>query len=141
MSTSPLPLTLAGVSSVDIASTLGGLPGIAMAFASLRDFLRRLEAENLLVRTAAPVSPKLEMTEIGTRLIAAKGPAVLFEKPVREDGTPYPMPVLINLFGTLQRIALGLGRKPEELREIGEALAFLRQPEPPGGRGGGLGPV
>jgi len=104
-----------------------------MAFASLRDFLRRLEAEKLLVRVAAPVSPKLEMTEIGTRLIAAKGPAVLFENPVGDDGTHYGMPVLINLFGTVERVALGLNRKPAQLREIGETLAYLRQPEPPGG--------
>jgi 4-hydroxy-3-polyprenylbenzoate decarboxylase len=104
-----------------------------MAFASLRDFLQRLEAQKLLVRVAAPVSPRLEMTEIGTRLIAGRGPAVLFENPVGPDGTPYSMPVLINLFGTVERIAMGLGRKPAELRAIGETLAFLRQPEPPGG--------
>ncbi len=104
-----------------------------MAFASLRDFLQRLEAENLLKRVSRPVSPHLEMTEIGTRLIAGGGPAVLFENPVGRNGARYAMPVLINLFGTLERVALGLGRKPTELRLIGEALAFLRQPEPPGG--------
>ena len=104
-----------------------------MAFASLRDFLQRLDAEGLLKRVALPVSPHLEMTEIGTRLIAEKGPAVIFENAMRADNTRYPMPVLINLFGTVERIALGLGRKPEELRDIGKTLAFLRQPEPPGG--------
>ncbi len=87
----------------------------------------------MLKRVAAPVSPHLEMTEIGTRLIAQKGLAVLFENAVRPDGTRHAMPVLINLFGTVERIAMGLGRKPEELREIGKTLAFLRQPEPPGG--------
>jgi 4-hydroxy-3-polyprenylbenzoate decarboxylase len=104
-----------------------------MAFASLRDFMERLEQAGLLKRVAAPVSPKLEMTEIGSRLIASRGPAVLFENPIRNDGSRYDMPVLINLFGTIERIALGLDRKPHELREIGETLAFLRQPEPPGG--------
>jgi 4-hydroxy-3-polyprenylbenzoate decarboxylase len=104
-----------------------------MAFASLRDFMKTLETQGLLKRVSAPVSPHLEMTEIGTRLIAQKGPAVLFENPVRPDGTSYAMPVLANLFGTVERVAMGLGRKPHELREIGETLAFLRQPEPPGG--------
>ena len=43
------------------------------------------------------------------------------------------MPVLANLFGTTERVAWGMGREPHELREVGESLAFLRQPEPPGG--------
>jgi len=103
-----------------------------MAFASLRDFIAHLEAEGELARVAAAVSPKLEMTEIQTRLLAEQGPAVLFENVV-EDGRAFAMPVLVNLFGTVERVAMGLGRKPEALREVGEMLAFLRQPEPPGG--------
>lgn len=43
----------------------------------------------------------------------------------------YDMPVLVNLFGTVDRVAAGMNRKPEELREVGETLAFLKQPEPP----------
>src|SRR3546814_16472138 len=43
------------------------------------------------------------------------------------------MPVLVNLFGTVERVAWGMDREPGQLREVGEALAFLRQPEPPGG--------
>ena len=43
------------------------------------------------------------------------------------------MPVLVNLFGTVERVAWGMDREPHELREIGETLAFLKQPEPPGG--------
>ncbi len=99
-----------------------------MAYASLRDFMAELEKRKLLVRVTEPVSTELEMTEIGTRLIASGGPAVLFENVVGHD-----MPVLINLFGTVERVALGMGRKPEELREVGEQLAFLKQPEPPEG--------
>ena len=104
-----------------------------MAFASLRDFIQRLEQDGLLVRVATPVSTVLEMTEIQTRLLAEGGPAVLFENPVGADGTPSPMPVLVNLFGTVERVALGMGRKPDELSVFGKQLAFLRQPEPPGG--------
>lgn len=104
-----------------------------MAYSSLRDFIDELERAGDLIRVSTPVSPDLEMTEIQTRLMAEKGPAVLFENPVDRDGKPYGKPVLVNLFGTVERVARGMGRKPEELREVGETLAFLRQPEPPGG--------
>ena len=99
-----------------------------MPYASLRDFMDRLEKSGRLVRVTAPVSPHLEMTEIQTRLLAEKGPAVLFENVVGSD-----MPVLVNLFGTVERVAWGMDREPHELRGVGETLAFLRQPEPPGG--------
>ncbi len=102
-----------------------------MAFASLRDFMAELEKRGWLVRVSAPVSPVLEMTEIQTRLLAEKGPAVLFENVVRADGTRSPIPVLVNLFGTVERVALGMNRAPGDLPALGEALAFLRQPEPP----------
>src|SRR6202022_3782516 len=102
-------------------------------YASLRDFIDRLEAASRLGRGAAPVSPYLEMTEIQTRLLAEGGPAALFENVTRETGGGYEMPVLVNLFGTVERVAWGMDREPHELREIGETLAFLKQPEPPGG--------
>ena len=104
-----------------------------MTYASLRDFMTRLENTGRLVRVSAPVSPELEMTEIQRRLLATGGPAVLFENPVRADGTPYDMPVLVNLFGTRERVAWGMNREADELSALGETLAFLRQPEPPGG--------
>ena len=126
------------------------------AYRSLRDFLEKLEATGQLVRVAAPVRLELEMTEIQTRLLAEGGPAVLFEQPVREDGSISPIPVLVNLFGTVRRVAMGVtmeasipgeGASANEkrsepfgldhdktvLRSVGETLAFLRQPEPPGG--------
>jgi 4-hydroxy-3-polyprenylbenzoate decarboxylase len=104
-----------------------------MPYASLRDFIGRLEQCGRLVRVKAPVSPHLEMTEIQTRLLAEKGPAVLFENVVRPDGTRSDIPVLVNLFGTVERVAWGMDREPHQLRGVGETLAFLRQPEPPGG--------
>ncbi|HCK18427.1 MULTISPECIES: UbiD family decarboxylase [Thalassospira] len=102
-----------------------------MPYQSLRDFMEALEKSGRLVRVTEPVSPNLEMTEIQTRLLAEGGPAVLFENVVGDDGKKYDMPVLVNLFGTVDRVAAGMNRKPEELREVGETLAFLKQPEPP----------
>jgi 4-hydroxy-3-polyprenylbenzoate decarboxylase len=104
-----------------------------MPYASLRDFMTRLERERRLVRVTEPVSTVLEMTEIQTRLLAEQGPAVLFENPIHADGTRSRFPVLVNLFGTIERVAWGMDREPSQLREIGETLAFLRQPQPPAG--------
>ncbi len=110
-----------------------------MAYRSLREFLEVLEAAGELVRVSEPVSTVLEITEIQTRLLATGGPAVLFEKPILANGEPSPMPVLANLFGTVKRVAMGVTLEGKarttagELREVGELLAFLRQPEPPRG--------
>jgi 4-hydroxy-3-polyprenylbenzoate decarboxylase len=104
-----------------------------MAYDSLRDFIDRLEREGRLVRVSEQVSTELEMTEIQTRVLHAGGPAILFENVVNERGEKSDMPVLVNLFGTVERVAWGMNREPHELREVGETLAFLRQPEPPRG--------
>ncbi|MBT5751895.1 MAG: UbiD family decarboxylase, partial [Rhodospirillaceae bacterium] len=104
-----------------------------MPYSSLRNFIERLEKEGRLIRVSTPVSSELEMTEIQTRLLAEDGPAVLFENVIGADGRKADMPVLVNLFGTVERVAWGMEREPQDLREIGETLAFLRQPEPPGG--------
>jgi len=104
-----------------------------MPYSSLREFVTRLEDAGRLIRVSEPVSTVLEMTEIQTRLIAEGGPAVLFENVTRRDGTKSDMPVLVNLFGTVERVAWGMDRQPGELRALGKTLAFLRQPEPPDG--------
>ena len=72
------------------------------------------------------------MTGVHRAALLEGGPAILFEQP--QDGDrAWDMPVLVNLFGTVERVAKAIGRTPEQLREVGEMLAFLRQPEPPGG--------
>jgi 4-hydroxy-3-polyprenylbenzoate decarboxylase len=102
-------------------------------YADLREFLAKLEALGGLKRVAAPVSPRLEMTEVCDRVLRAGGPALLFERPVGHS-----MPVLGNLFGTLERIALAMGieagaNPAPALRDIGTLLATLREPDPPQG--------
>jgi len=100
-----------------------------MQYRDLRDFLDQLESRGLLRRIAAEVSPRLEMTEICDRTLKAGGPALLFERP-----TGSGMPVLGNLFGTPERVALALGRDSiAELRDVGELLAALKEPEAPRG--------
>jgi 4-hydroxy-3-polyprenylbenzoate decarboxylase len=77
-----------------------------------------------------PVSPNLEMTAFCDRLLKRAGPAVLFE-----NVPGYRFPVLGNLFGTPERVALGMGIEGDDwrvrLREIGKTLSYLKEPEPP----------
>ncbi len=100
-------------------------------FHDLRDFMTHLSQTGRLVRVATPVSMAHEVTELHRRVLEAEGPALLLERPIRADGTPSPMPVLLNLFGTVERTAWGLGVMPEALPELGEMLAELREPRPP----------
>jgi len=98
-----------------------------MKFDDLRDFLNQLEEKGLLKRISQEIDPNLEMTEISDRTLRAGGPALLFENP-----KGYDTPVLTNLFGTPERVALAMGKeKVSELREVGEWLAYLKEPEPP----------
>src|SRR5919106_4629689 len=90
--------------------------------------IARLEGAGRLVRVREPVSTAFEITEIHTRLLAERGPAVLFE---RVEGSE--LALLANLFGTVERVAGGMASEPHQLRELGELLAFLKQPEPPAG--------
>lgn len=104
-----------------------------MKYRDLRDFIQQLEAIGELRRVGVPVSPHLEMTAFCDRALRAGGPALLFEFP-----TGHNMPVLGNLFGTLRRVALGMGVDDAQdvrtaLREIGTTLAALKEPQPPEG--------
>lgn len=100
-----------------------------MKYADLRDFINQLEAQSLLKRIDYPVSPDLEMTVISDRVLRAGGPALLFTRPGH-----YTMPVLTNLFGTVERVAMGMGAESvTALKEIGKLLVMLKEPDPPKG--------
>lgn len=105
-----------------------------MKYNDLRDFISQLEKMGQLKRIKQPISTHLTMTEISDRTLKAKGPALLFENAVDEKGEPYAMHVLTNLFGTPDRVALGMGQKNlAALRDVGKLLAMLKEPEPPKG--------
>ena len=104
-----------------------------MRYQDLRGFLAGLEPLGGLKRIRAEVSPRLEMTEVCDRVLRAGGPALLFERPAGHS-----MPVLGNLFGTVERIGLAMGVEPgtppaPALRDLGRLLAALREPDPPKG--------
>jgi 4-hydroxy-3-polyprenylbenzoate decarboxylase len=99
-------------------------------FRDFRAFLSFLETQGALARVSEPVSVVHEMTEIQRRVLGSGGPALLFERPRRADGTPSNVPVLVNLFGTGERVCWGLGIEHRDVRRLGELLGALREPDP-----------
>lgn len=100
-----------------------------MKYSDLRDFIAQLEKIGQLKRITQPVSTELTMTEISDRTLRQGGPALLFENPIGHN-----VPVLTNLFGTPERVALAMGQtEVSALRDVGKLLAMLKEPEPPKG--------
>ncbi len=104
-----------------------------MAIDTLRDFVRDIERAGELVRVTHPVDVRLEMAEITDRVMKSPGggPALLFEKPVLANGKTSPVPVGINLFGSMRRMGISLG--VERLDEIGGRISELLNLKVPDG--------
>ncbi|UQX88886.1 menaquinone biosynthesis decarboxylase [Jatrophihabitans telluris] len=100
-----------------------------MAYTDLSEFVADLERSGDLVRVNAPVDPRLEVTGIVQRVVAGKGPALLFTNPTRGQ-----MPLLMNLFGTTDRMCRALGVRSFD--EIGDRIGELLKPELPHGLSG-----
>ena len=99
-----------------------------MPWRDLQELVAHLEKHDRLRRVSVPVSRDLEITEITDRVSKSTGAAnvaLLFE---RVDG--FTMPVLVNAFGTAERMAWALGI--ERLDELGERLAKLLDLRVPG---------
>ena len=96
-----------------------------MRFKDLRDFVSFLESKGELRRIKTSVSCELEITEICDRVVKQGGPALLFEN---VEG--YDIPVLINIFGTEQRMAWALGaeRMEELAQRIRDLLGMMQGP-------------
>jgi 4-hydroxy-3-polyprenylbenzoate decarboxylase len=100
-----------------------------VAYADLRDFLAVLDKKGELRHVKAKVDPYLEVTEIVTRLVRDRGPALLFD-----DVLGSAMPLAINVFGTQRRMAMALG--VDSLDDLGQRIGELLKPELPHGLGG-----
>jgi 4-hydroxy-3-polyprenylbenzoate decarboxylase len=102
-----------------------------MAYQNLREFIARLERERQLKRIKTPIDVDLEITEIADRVSKASGPALLFEKPRSvQSNTEYHMPLLINAFGSRQRLELALEvNSVEDVARRIEELLEMRPPE------------
>jgi len=102
-----------------------------MIFSDLREFVALLEERGLLKRVSIEVDPFLEITEILDRLVKAEGDAVLFE-----NVKGYDVPVLANVFGSMERICLALG--VDELDDVGSRISELLRLDAPSGFRDGL---
>jgi 4-hydroxy-3-polyprenylbenzoate decarboxylase len=99
---------------------------------SLQDFIAAIDRSDRLVRIGQPVSVVHEITEIADRCMKSVGggPALLFEQPVLESGIISEIPVVINIFGSMNRMSLALGVESlEDIADRIEALLRLRVPE------------
>lgn len=102
-----------------------------MKYKDLRDFIAQLEQKNQFKKISTAVSTHLEITEISDRVLKNQGPALLFTH-AQHNGKPASMPVLTNLFGTPERVAWGMGAQNiSALKDVGELLASLKEPEAP----------
>lgn len=97
-----------------------------MGYKNLRDWIDMLQRENELTIIDAPVDPYLELAEIHRRVIDDNGPALLF---TNVKGTPFP--VATNLFGTIRRVELAFGSRPEQLaNQLVTMLDRIMPPNP-----------
>ncbi len=95
---------------------------------TLLEFIDAIEAAGELVRIREPVRAKLEIAEISDRVMKSPGggPALLFERVVLDDGEESPIPVAINLYGSMKRVCLGLGT--DQLDAVGDRISELFNP-------------
>ncbi|MDP6483413.1 MAG: UbiD family decarboxylase, partial [Nitrospinota bacterium] len=94
-----------------------------MSYDSLRQFVDLLDQRGQIKRIAAPVEVELEIAEIADRCVKSGGPALLFERPTAPDGAPFDLPVLINAYGSDERVRMALG--VESLEGVAEEVADL----------------
>jgi len=93
-------------------------------FRDLRSFVAELERTGRLRRVRVPVDPILEVSELVQRVVREGGPALLFEQPLGSS-----VPLVMNLFGTMDRVELALGRHPQAIGiELVEVLQRLNPP-------------
>src|SRR5271154_215393 len=89
--------------------------GGEVAYKDLREFVKKLEKEGELRRISAEVDPVLEITEISDRVVKARGPALLFERP---KGSRHPL--LVNMLGSERRVRMAL--EVERLEEVADRI-------------------
>lgn len=102
-------------------------------YPNLRSFLDRCVDSGQLISVRDPVSVCRQMTAVHRAVLEANGPVLRFDQPVLDDGSVSDVPVIVNLFGTTERVAAGLGITTAKVDDLGNFLAALRSPTPPDG--------
>jgi 4-hydroxy-3-polyprenylbenzoate decarboxylase len=100
---------------------------------NLREFVKQLDAAGELTRVRRSVSVDRAIAEVADRCMKSRGggPALLFEQPVLNDGSPSTIPVGINLFGSMRRMGIALG--VDDLDVVGLRITELLQMKVPEG--------
>lgn len=102
-------------------------------FPDLRAFLDWCGDTGQMLTLPEPVGLDHQMTAVHRAVLEQGGPVLRFDHPVDGKGARIDVPVIANLFGTPDRVAAGMGIRPERLDELGAFLAALRAPTPPDG--------
>jgi 4-hydroxy-3-polyprenylbenzoate decarboxylase len=97
-------------------------------YADLNEFVTDLDRRRLLARVTEPVNPHLEIAAVTDRACksARGGPALLFDQP-----TGYDMPVVTNLYGSMERMCLALNVRT--LDDLAKTIDELMTPQMPEG--------
>lgn len=97
-------------------------------YSDINDFIADLDKRGLLSRIRESVSPDLEIAAITDRVckLPGGGPGLLFERP-----TGFDMPVATNLFGSVERMCLGLGTS--SLDAVAKEIDDMMTPKMPSG--------
>ncbi len=98
-----------------------------MGWRNLQQFVAALEDGNEVLRIKRPVDVELEAGCIADRIVKMGGKAVVFEQPRLPNGDISKIPLVMNLFGSHDRVKLALG--VERLSEIGERLVGMMKPD------------
>jgi 4-hydroxy-3-polyprenylbenzoate decarboxylase len=95
-----------------------------LAYKDLNEFIDSLRKEDELKEISVEVDPILEISEIADRTVKKGGPALLFT-----NVKGHKIPVLINTFGSMKRMAMAL--ETESLEQLAEEVSELLEPKVP----------
>jgi len=91
---------------------------------STYDFVQKLQEENEIEIIQEEVDVVEEIAEVQRRVVALKGPALLFT-----NVKGFHFPVATNLYGSAKRIELAFGTKPKELiQKIAKTIETIIPP-------------
>lgn len=97
-----------------------------MRIKSTSEFVKELQIQNELLIIEEEVDPILELAEIQRRVVAKRGPAILFKN---VKGSRFS--VVTNLYGSERRMKIAFGEEPVRfIRKIATTIQHILPPTP-----------
>lgn len=97
-----------------------------MKIKSTSEFVKELQIQNELLIIEEEVDPILELAEIQRRVVAKRGPAILFKN---VKGSRFS--VVTNLYGSERRMKIAFGEEPVRfIRKIATTIQHILPPTP-----------